>query len=52
MGEERAATLNGNFLPHETKLEPTHEQIATYGVTATELSDIFKDSKIQRILIS
>ena len=39
------------FLPHETKLEPTHEQIATYGVTATELSDIFKDSKIQHILL-
>ena len=39
------------FLPHETKLEPTHEQIATYGVTATELSDIFKNSKIQHILL-
>jgi hypothetical protein len=39
------------FLPYETKLDPTLEQIATYGITATELSDIFKDSKIQHILL-
>ncbi|MCX7068895.1 MAG: filamentous hemagglutinin N-terminal domain-containing protein [Methylococcales bacterium] len=39
------------FLPHETKLEPTAEQIATYGITSSELSDIFKNSKIQHILL-
>jgi hypothetical protein len=39
------------FLPHETKLEPTLEQIAAYGITSSELSDIFKNSKIQHILL-
>ena len=39
------------FLPYETELQPTPEQIADYGITATELSDIFKDSKIQHILL-
>jgi filamentous hemagglutinin family protein len=39
------------FLPYETKLEPTPEQIAKQGVTGTELSDIFKNSKIQHILL-
>ncbi|MFI3186185.1 MAG: caspase family protein, partial [Methylococcaceae bacterium] len=39
------------FLPYETKMQPTVEQIAATGITATELSDIFKDSKIQHILL-
>jgi WD40 repeat protein len=39
------------FLPYETKLEPTPEQVAKYGVTGSELSDIFKNSKIQHILL-
>ncbi len=39
------------FLPHETKLEPTAEQIAAHGITSSELSDIFKNSKIQHILL-
>jgi filamentous hemagglutinin family protein len=39
------------FLPYETKMQPTLEQIAATGITATELSDIFKDSRIQHILL-
>ncbi len=39
------------FLPYETKLQPAPEKIAESGITATELSDIFKDSKIQRIML-
>ncbi|MCX7099542.1 MAG: MBG domain-containing protein [Methylococcales bacterium] len=39
------------FLPYETKLQPTLEKIAATGITATELSDIFKDSRIQHILL-
>jgi filamentous hemagglutinin family protein len=39
------------FLPHETKLKPTPEQIAASGITATELGNIFKDSKIQHIML-
>ena len=39
------------FLPYETKMQPTLEQIAATGITATELSDIFKNSKIQHILL-
>jgi hypothetical protein len=32
-------------------MQPALEQIAATGITATELSDIFKDSKIQHILL-
>jgi len=32
-------------------MQPTLEQIAATGITATELSDIFKNSKIQHILL-
>jgi filamentous hemagglutinin family protein len=39
------------FLPYETKIQPTPAQIAAMGITATELSDIFKNSKIQHILL-
>ena len=39
------------FLPYETKMQPTLEKIAATGITATELSDIFKNSKIQHILL-
>jgi len=39
------------FLPYETKMQPTLEQIAATGISATELSDIFKNSKIQHILL-
>jgi WD40 repeat protein len=39
------------FLPYETKLQPTPEKIAASGITATELGEIFKDSKIQHILL-
>jgi hypothetical protein len=39
------------FLPHETTLQDTPEKIAAAGITATELSDIFKNSKIQHILL-
>ena len=39
------------FLPYETKMQPSLEQIAATGITATELSDIFKNSKIQHILL-
>lgn len=39
------------FLPYETKLKPTHKQIAEAGITASELSNIFKDSKIQHIML-
>jgi filamentous hemagglutinin family protein len=39
------------FLPYETKLQPTPEKIAASGITATELGDIFKDSKIQHIML-
>ena len=34
-----------SFLPYETKMQPTLKQIATAGITATELGDIFKNSK-------
>ena len=39
------------FLPHETRIQPTIEQIVTTGITATELGEIFKQSKIQHILL-
>jgi filamentous hemagglutinin family protein len=39
------------FLPHETRMQSNPEKIAASGITATELSDIFKDSKIQHILL-
>jgi hypothetical protein len=39
------------FLPFETTMQPTLEKIAATGITATELSDIFKNSKIQHILL-
>lgn len=39
------------FLPYETTLQPTPEKIAATGITATELSDIFKNSKIQHIML-
>jgi hypothetical protein len=39
------------FLPYETKMQPNLEKIAAGGITATELSDIFKNSKIQHILL-
>ncbi len=39
------------FLPFETKLKPTPEQIAESGITASELGNIFKDSKIQHIML-
>ncbi len=39
------------FLPYETTMQPTLEKIAATGITATELSNIFKDSKIQHILL-
>jgi filamentous hemagglutinin family protein len=41
------------FLPYDTKLLPTEEQIVARGgvISATELSDIFKDSKIQHIFL-
>jgi len=39
------------FLPYETKMQPSLEKIAATGITATELSDIFKGSKIQHILL-
>jgi hypothetical protein len=39
------------FLPYETKLEPSVKKIVTAGISATELSDIFKQSKIQHILL-
>jgi len=39
------------FLPYETKMQPSLEKIAATGITATELSDIFKNSKIQHILL-
>lgn len=39
------------FLPHETTLQDTPEKIAAAGITATELSDTFKHSKIQHILL-
>ena len=39
------------FLPYETTMQPTLEKIAATGITATELSGIFKDSKIQHILL-
>ena len=39
------------FLPYETKMQPTPEQIAATGITATELSEIFKDTKMQHILV-
>jgi len=39
------------FLPHETKMQPTLKQIATAGITSTELSDVFKNSNIQHILL-
>ncbi|MDD5461271.1 MAG: MBG domain-containing protein [Methylococcales bacterium] len=39
------------FLPYETRMQPTLEKIAATGISATELSEIFKDSKIQHILL-
>jgi filamentous hemagglutinin family protein len=39
------------FLPHETKMQTNIEQMVNTGITATELSDIFKDSKIQHIFL-
>ncbi|MEI6707543.1 MAG: filamentous hemagglutinin N-terminal domain-containing protein [Methylococcales bacterium] len=39
------------FLPYETKLEPSLKKIVAAGISATDLSDIFKNSKIQHILL-
>jgi len=39
------------FLPHETKMQPELKQIAAAGITSTELSEIFKNSNIQHILL-
>jgi filamentous hemagglutinin family protein len=39
------------FLPYETKLDSNLEKIVANGITATELSNIFKYSKIQHILL-
>jgi WD40 repeat protein len=39
------------FLPYETKMLPSLEKIVQAGISATELSDIFKNSKIQHILL-
>ena len=39
------------FLPYETKMLPAIEQIAATGITATELGDIFKNTKMQHILV-
>jgi filamentous hemagglutinin family protein len=39
------------FLPFETKLHNDFEKIAASGITATELSEVFKNSKIQHILL-
>jgi filamentous hemagglutinin family protein len=39
------------FLPYETKLQSDVEKIVTSGIKATELSEIFKNSKIQHIML-
>ena len=39
------------FLPYETKMQPSVEKIAAAGITATELREIFKDTKMQHILV-
>jgi uncharacterized caspase-like protein len=39
------------FLPYETKLEPNLKKIVAAGISASELSEIFKNSKIQHILL-
>jgi hypothetical protein len=39
------------FLPYETRLLPSVEKIVEAGISASELSDIFKNSKIQHILL-
>jgi uncharacterized caspase-like protein len=39
------------FLPYETTLQSTPEKIAAAGITATELGNIFKNSKIQHIML-
>jgi len=39
------------FLPYETKLESSLDKIVAGAISATELSDIFKNSRIQHILL-
>ena len=39
------------FLPHETKLQPDMKYFTQVGISASELSAIFVDSKIQQILL-
>jgi filamentous hemagglutinin family protein len=39
------------FLPYETRLQPNVEKIVAAGISATELNEIFKQSKIQHILL-
>jgi hypothetical protein len=39
------------FLPYETKLEPNLKKIVAGGISASDLSEIFKNSKIQHILL-
>ncbi len=39
------------FLPYETKMQPTPEQVAVAGISTTELKDIFKDAKMQHIIV-
>jgi len=39
------------FLPHETQLQPDMSYFTRVGISASELSSIFVDSKIQQILL-
>lgn len=45
--------VNGEwyFLPHETILQPDLNYYTTVGISATEISEIFIDSKIQQIML-
>jgi WD40 repeat protein len=46
-------SVNGEwyFLPYETTLNSDLNYFASVGISATEISEIFKDSKIQHILL-
>jgi WD40 repeat protein len=46
-------SVNGEwyFLPYETVLQPNLNYFASVGISATEISNIFKDSTIQHILL-
>lgn len=46
-------SVNGEwyFLPYETTLRSDLSYFASVGISATEISDIFKDSNIQHILL-